>query len=78
MQLLRREALASKAAEGQLLFSVLSEGELHGEEAARDEACSGTEPRAVAAAPAPAPAVRGAGMGRKNTVRAWAWRCGEG
>ena len=78
MQLLRREALASKAAEGQLLFSVLSEGELHGEAAARDEACSGTEPRAVPAAPAPAPAVRGAGMGRKNTVRAWAWRCGEG
>lgn len=79
MQLLRREALASKVAEGQLLFSVLSEGELHGE-AARDEACSGTEPCAVAAAPAPAPAptVRGAGMGGKNTVRAWAWRCGEG
>ena len=64
VQILRREALASKVAEGQLLFSVLSEGELHGEPAA--------------AAAAPAPSVRGAGLGGKNTVRAWAWRCGEG
>ena len=64
VQILRREALASKVAEGQLLFSVLSEGELHGEPAA--------------AAAAAAPTVRGAGLGGKNTVRAWAWRCGEG
>ena len=43
VQMLRLEALASKVAEGQLLFSVLSDGELHGE-VAPNEACSGRLP----------------------------------
>ena len=71
VQMLRLEALASKVAEGQLLFSVLSDGELHGE-VAPNEACSGRLP------PPGTPTVRVAGIGGKNTVRAWAWRCGEG
>ena len=70
VQMLRREALASKVAEGQLPSSVLSEGEGHGEAALGKPPCA-----APAAAPSP---VRSADIGGKNTVRAWAWRCGEG
>lgn len=71
VQMLRREALASKVAEGQLPSSVLSEGEGHG------EAALGKPPCAAPAA-APTSPVRSADIGGKNTVRAWAWRCGEG
>ena len=51
--------------------SVLSEGEGHG------EAALGKPPCAAPAA-APTSPVRSADIGGKNTVRAWAWRCGEG